>query len=139
MSAPANCPETSQKMISVVIPAYQESAIIGEVIAKTQDVLGSFGAFEILVIDDASTDGTEEAADQAGARVIRHPYNKGNGAAIKTGIRNAQGDIIVFMDGDGQHDPADIPRLLEVMGVYDMVIGARSPRSYSEHPRSRPG
>ena len=135
MPAQTNGSETSQKMISVVIPAYQEVAIIGEVVAKTKKVLGSFETFEILVIDDASTDGTGEAAEQAGARVIRHPYNKGNGAAIKTGIRNARGDIIVFMDGDGQHDAGDIPRLLEYMDVYDMVIGARSPRSYQDWRR----
>jgi len=135
LPAQTNGSEASQKMISVVIPAYQEVAIIGEVVTKTKIVLGSFEAFEILVIDDASTDGTGEAAEQAGARVIRHPYNKGNGAAIKTGIRNAQGDIIVFMDGDGQHDAVDIPRLLEYMDVYDMVIGARSPRSYQDWRR----
>jgi len=135
LSAQTNGSETSQKMISVVIPAYQEVAIIGEVVTKTKKVLGSFETFEILVIDDASTDGTGEAAEQAGARVIRHPYNKGNGAAIKTGIRNARGDIIVFMDGDGQHDAVDIPRLLDYMDVYDMVIGARSPRSYQDWRR----
>jgi glycosyltransferase involved in cell wall biosynthesis len=95
----------------------------------------AYEEYEILVIDDASTDDTAAVAAQAGAHVISHPYNKGNGAAIKTGIRAAGGDIIVFMDGDGQHDPRDIPRLLEHMGTYDLVIGARSPRSYQDWGR----
>lgn len=121
-----------EKKITVVIPAYQEAKVIGQVVTKTLEVLAAFPQAEVLVVDDASTDDTGRIAEQAGARVIRHPYNKGNGAAIKTGIRAAQGDVIVFMDGDGQHDPADIPRLVEPIGVYDMVIGARSPRSYHD-------
>lgn len=114
----------------MVIPAYQEEGAIGQIVTKAAEVLAAYPHTEILVIDDASADDTGKVAEKAGARVIRHPYRKGNGAAIKTGIRAAQGDIIVFMDGDGQHDPADIPRLLEHTGVYDMVVGARSPRSY---------
>jgi glycosyltransferase involved in cell wall biosynthesis len=124
-----------QKKITVVIPAFHEEAIIGAVVAQVSEVLKPYAAAEILVIDDGSPDETGAAAARAGARVIRQPYNKGNGAAIKTGIRNAQGDIIVFMDGDGQHDPADIPRLVAHMDEYEMVIGARSPRSVSEWHR----
>ena len=81
---------------------------------------------EIIVIDDGSQNRTAENAVQAGAIVYRHPYNIGNGAAIKSGIRVASGDILVFMDADGQHDPADIQQLLAFFPDYDMVVGART-------------
>jgi glycosyltransferase involved in cell wall biosynthesis len=84
---------------------------IGAVMAKMRR------PYEILVIDDGSSDGTAAKAREAGARVISHPYNIGNGAAVKTGIREARGRVIVMMDADGQHDPADIPRLLEDRAV----------------------
>jgi glycosyltransferase involved in cell wall biosynthesis len=81
---------------------------------------------EILVVDDGSSDETAKLAQAAGARVIRHPYSMGNGAAIKTGARAANGEILVFLDADGQHDPADIPRLLAKLDQgYDMAVGAR--------------
>jgi glycosyltransferase involved in cell wall biosynthesis len=121
--------------ISVVIPAFCEEAAIGSVVAQVFEVLRPYSEVEVLVIDDGSPDGTGAAAARAGARVIRQPYNKGNGAAIKAGIRNVVGDVIVFMDGDGQHNPADIPRLLAEMDEYEMVIGARSPRSVSQWHR----
>jgi glycosyltransferase involved in cell wall biosynthesis len=91
--------------------------------------------YEILVIDDGSTDETALRAQNAGARVISHPYNIGNGAAVKTGIRQAKGDILVMMDGDGQHNPEDIPKLLEKIGPYDMVVGARTGDSESHFHR----
>jgi glycosyltransferase involved in cell wall biosynthesis len=81
---------------------------------------------EVLVVDDGSKDQTAASAESAGARVVRHPYNKGNGAAVKTGIRSAKGEIVLLMDADGQHDPADIERVLAGMDVHDMVIGARA-------------
>ncbi len=84
---------------------------------------------EIFVVNDASTDDTVKIAQEAGAWVFSHPYNMGNGAAVKTGIRMATGDKIVLIDGDGQHNPEDIPRLLEASKNYDMVVGARSPRT----------
>jgi glycosyltransferase involved in cell wall biosynthesis len=109
--------------VSVVIPAKNESAAIGALIPR----IAALGVVdEILVVDDGSSDETAAIAAQAGARVVRHPYSMGNGAAIKSGARAACGDVLVFMDGDGQHDPADIPRLLARLDEgYDMVVGAR--------------
>ena len=109
--------------VSVVIPAYNEEEAIGPLVAE---VVRAGGWQEVLVVDDASTDRTAERAAAAGARVVRHPYNKGNGAAVKTGVREARGEVVLLMDGDGQHDPADMSRLAEPIGVHDMVIGARS-------------
>ena len=80
------------------------------------------------MVDDGSTDSTAARARAAGARVVRHPYNKGNGAAVKTGIREAQGDVVLLMDADGQHDPAEASKLIEPIGIHDLVIGARSAR-----------
>ncbi len=109
--------------ISVVLPAKNESGAIGQTIAQIQQLQL---AHEIIVVNDGSTDKTQYVAEQAGAKVVTHPYSKGNGAAIKTGARNATGDIIIFMDADGQHDPNDIPRLLEKINEgYDLVVGAR--------------
>ena len=109
--------------ISLVIPAYNESEIIGQVVVA---LLGSARWREVLVIDDGSTDDTAGAAEAAGARVIRHPYNKGNGAAIKTAIRNARGEFLLIVDGDGQHRPADALRVAAELGVFDLVVGART-------------
>ena len=93
-------------------------------------------AAELIVIDDGSSDDTAEVARLAGADVYRHPYNIGNGAAIKSGIRAATGDILVFMDGDGQHHPEDIARFIEKFPEYDMVVGARSLRHQSSVVRA---
>jgi glycosyltransferase involved in cell wall biosynthesis len=109
--------------VSVVIPAMDESATIGDVVTQLR---ASARWHEILVIDDGSTDQTVERARAAGATVIRHPYNKGNGAAVKTGIRNAAGEFILIMDGDGQHPPADAVRIVTRLGEFDLVIGART-------------
>lgn len=109
--------------ISVVLPAKNESGAIGQTIQQLQQL---HLVNEIIVVNDGSTDDTCFVAEQAGAKVISHPYSKGNGAAIKTGARHAQGEIIIFMDADGQHDPQDIPRLLEKINEgYDLVVGAR--------------
>jgi glycosyltransferase involved in cell wall biosynthesis len=109
--------------VSVVVPAMNEAGAIGTVVRE----LSAVAAWrEILVIDDGSTDGTAAEAAAAGARVVRHPYNKGNGAAVKTGIRQAAGDYILIMDGDGQHNPADALRLVAPLGEYDLVVGARA-------------
>ncbi len=108
---------------SVVIPAFNEAASIGEVV---RDLAAAAPWREILVIDDGSSDDTGTQAAAAGARVLRHPYNKGNGAAVKTGIREAAGAFILIADGDGQHRPADATRLVSHLGSYDLVVGARS-------------
>ena len=110
-------------LVSVVIPAKDEGSVIGGLLER----IAALGlAHEIIVVDDGSGDDTARVAAQAGARVISHPYSRGNGAAIKSGARAASGEVIVFMDGDGQHDPADIQRLLgRLEQGYDMVVGAR--------------
>jgi glycosyltransferase involved in cell wall biosynthesis len=111
--------------VTVVIPAFNEEASIAAVV----EALKSRATWnEILVVDDGSTDQTGPRAAAAGARVIRHPYNKGNGAAVKTGIREARGDVVLLMDGDGQHDPDDAATLAARIGDHDLVIGARSAR-----------
>ncbi len=111
---------------SIVIPAFNEAASIGTLISALS---GAASWHEVLVIDDGSTDATGDQASAAGARVIRHPYNKGNGAAVKTGIRQALGRFILIVDADGQHRPADAARLVSHLDAYDLVVGARSGRS----------
>lgn len=111
--------------VSVVIPAYNEEGAIGttvrEVLAQVPDLR------EVIVVDDGSSDDTAGIAEAAGAKVIRSPYNKGNGAAVKAGLRAAAGDVVVMMDGDGQHSAKDVVRLLEQIELgHDMCVGART-------------
>ncbi len=109
---------------SIVIPAKNEEAGLSKTLPSLRQL---YPDAEVIVVDDGSTDGTPQVCRDAGVTVISHPYSKGNGAAIKTGARAAKGDYIVFMDGDGQHDPADIERLLaKVDEGYDLVVGSRS-------------
>ena len=110
--------------VSIVIPVFNEAHVLGAVIEKIRAL--DLAQAEIIVIDDGSTDGSAEVALNAGASVIRHPYNIGNGAAVKSGIRAARGELIVLMDGDGQHKPEDIPKLLAAASDYHMVVGARA-------------
>jgi glycosyltransferase involved in cell wall biosynthesis len=107
---------------SIVVPAFQEASAIGAVVGA----LEAAGPWhEIIVVDDGSSDETGARATAAGATVLRHPYNKGNGAAVKTGVRHATGEHVLIVDGDGQHRPADARRLVERLGEYDLVVGAR--------------
>ncbi|MDJ0783396.1 MAG: glycosyltransferase family 2 protein [Desulfosarcinaceae bacterium] len=108
--------------VSIIIPAFNESHCIGHLIESIKEL---YPHFEVVVVDDGSSDATAQVAAAAGATVYRHPYNIGNGAAVKTGIRKARGQKLVFMDGDGQHDPRDIRILLEALKTHDLVVGAR--------------
>jgi glycosyltransferase involved in cell wall biosynthesis len=110
--------------ISIVIPIFNEAGTLAELLDRVQSLKPA--RTELIVVDDGSTDGSAEVALNAGASVIRHPYNIGNGAAVKSGIRAARGRLIVLMDGDGQHQPEDISKLLAEAAKYHMVVGARA-------------
>jgi glycosyltransferase involved in cell wall biosynthesis len=109
--------------VSVIVPAFNEAGGIKEVVAALAE---AEPWHEIIVVDDGSTDGTAERAAAAGAVVVRHPYNKGNGAAVKSGIRRATGEFVMIIDGDGQHRADDARRIVSRLGEYDLVIGARA-------------
>lgn len=109
--------------VSVVLPAKNEAGAVGQTVQRIKqlDIIS-----EIIVVNDGSSDNTVKVAEQSGARVVSHPYSKGNGAAIKTGARTATGEVIIFMDADGQHNPEDIPQLIsKIEQGYDLVVGAR--------------
>ncbi len=116
--------ESVQKeRLSIVLPARNEAVGLNRVLPE---LAVRHPEAEILVVDDGSTDDTVAVCKRNGVRVVSHPYSIGNGAAIKTGARHAQGGIVVFMDADGQHDPADVARLLAKLAEgYEMVVGAR--------------
>lgn len=118
--------------VTVLLPAYNEAGGIGDTVARIRALHPDF---EILVVDDGSTDATVQEAMAAGANVWPHPYNIGNGAAIKTGLRCARGEWVVMMDADGQHQPEDIARLLEYKDRFDMVVGARTRHSVTSTHR----
>ncbi|HKT31705.1 MAG TPA: glycosyltransferase family 2 protein [Gammaproteobacteria bacterium] len=110
--------------LSIILPAKDEAAALPGVLSGLRKL---YPQAELLVVDDGSTDGTAKMAAKHGARVVSHPYAMGNGAAIKSGARAAGGDILVFMDADGQHNPDDVARLLERLTQgFDMVVGART-------------
>jgi glycosyltransferase involved in cell wall biosynthesis len=117
---------------SIVIPAFNESASIGPLVTTLR---AAAPWREIIVVDDGSEDQTEARAAAAGADVIRHPYNKGNGAAVKSGLRRASGDYVLIIDADGQHPPADAVRLVSHLGAYDLVVGARSAQTQATTAR----
>ena len=118
--------------VSIIVPAFNEEPAIAPLV----EALRAGGAWhEIIVVDDGSSDATAERARGAGATVVRHPYNKGNGAAVKTGIRSASGEYVLIVDGDGQHQAADAARLVSHLGEYDLVIGARSTDTQATHLR----
>lgn len=109
--------------LSIILPAKNEGSNLDPLLDELEKVVPEA---EIIVVDDGSADFTMDICARHGVKRIAHPYSIGNGAAVKTGARNATGDRLVFMDADGQHDPADIPRLLaQLEQGYDMVVGAR--------------
>ena len=114
---------TVREQTSVLIPAFNEESAIADIIRKVHS-LGNWK--EIIVVDDGSSDRTSDEAKKAGATVIQHPYNKGNGAAVKTAIRKATGKFILLMDADGQHSPNDIVKLTDRLSDHDLVVGSRS-------------
>jgi glycosyltransferase involved in cell wall biosynthesis len=120
--------------ISVVLPARDEAIALTSLLPGIRKVCPDA---EVIVVDDGSDDDTRKIALSAGARVVSHPYPLGNGAAVKTGARVARGDVLVFLDADGQHDPADVPRLLQRLGDgYEMVVGARNRASQASTGRA---
>lgn len=110
--------------VSIVVPAKNEAENLRRWLPRLVD-MGCYD--ELIVVDDGSTDATASVAQEHGAKVLRHELSMGNGASIKHGFREATGDWVLFMDGDGQHQPEDIPRFLEAMrgSKADMVVGAR--------------
>ena len=119
--------------VSVIIPALNEA---GSITALVNAVREHLPEAEVLIVDDGSADETGPLAVQAGARVIRHPVSRGNGAAVKTGARSATREILVFMDADGQHQPKDIPQLLACLALgHDLVVGTRSASAHANAAR----
>ena len=122
--------------ISIIIPAYNEAQNLRVLLPEIKKIsLTSDNPLEIIVVDDGSEDDTEKVARDEGAHVLKHPYNMGNGAAIKTGLRNATGDVCVFIDADLQHPPQEIYKLIEPLGEYEMVIGVRRSSAQKLHRR----
>lgn len=120
---------TNNMRLSIIIPAKNEAAVILDVVSSVRHI---YEDAEIVVVDDGSTDDTRNLAEQAGARVVSHPVSLGNGAAIKAGARAATGEILVMMDGDGQHRAEDIATLTDKLAEgYDMAIGARDSGSHA--------
>ncbi len=125
--------ETAGQSLSIIIPAKNEAAAIGDVVRTAR---AEFPDAEILVVNDGSSDDTAAVAEQAGAKVISHPVSLGNGASIKTGARAASADILAMLDGDGQHDPKNLGKLLAKLDEgYDMAIGARDSGSHANFGR----
>lgn len=120
--------------ISVIIPAYNEDPGIRGVLDK-MIALGYHQNYEIIVVDDGSSDDTYNIARSYPVKVIRHTVNKGYGASLKTGIRKATGDYVIMMDSDGQHDPELIPELVHMLEEHDMVIGTRDKASFQVKTR----
>ncbi|MDQ6604452.1 MAG: glycosyltransferase family 2 protein, partial [Chloroflexota bacterium] len=119
--------------LSIVIPAYNEAVGIRAVLAR---VCGDYPDAEVIVVDDGSADATGDQLQGLPVHIVRHPYNKGNGASVKTGIRAARGDYVLLLDADGQQEPADIGKLLIHTGVYDLIVGARTKTSHQNRMRA---
>ena len=112
--------------VSIVIPAYNEEETIGSVIDQIISVMDKAGVTnEIIVVDDGSTDETVQVIQERAVQLVRHPFNKGYGAALKTGMRRAKYDTIAIVDADGTYPAEDLPKLVSGIGEWDMVVGAR--------------
>lgn len=121
------CADTSQSAATIVVPAYNEEGAIGPVLEHIREVMDNSGIpYQLLVVDDGSTDRTVEIAQSKGVEVVRHPTNQGYGAALKAGIRHAQHEAVVITDADGTYPNEEIPRLIRLVADYDMVVGART-------------
>ena len=118
----------ASKKTSIVIPAYNEKDVIGGFLERIEEA-GLHQRYEILVVDDGSDDGTDEMIGKYPVKLLRHHVNKGYGAALKTGIRSAEGERVIIMDSDGQHDPQYADAVNELLEEYDLVIGERSAAS----------
>lgn len=132
---------TAKIDLSIILPMYNEEKAIPQTLRR---LLALFDGplrettYEIIVVDDGSSDNSAAAVRQVGdpaIQLVQHPYNIGNGATVKTGIRHACGQVLVMMDADGQHPPEDVPRLLAHIGRFDMVVGARTKESDSDWHR----
>ena len=124
---------SSSGNISVIIPAKNEADSLDSLLPAIKQVISQS---EIIVVNDGSSDHTKHVCDKHGVRSINNPYNKGNGAAIKSGARAAKNDILVFLDADGQHKPEDIPRLVDkLLEGFDMIVGARDFKSQASFAR----
>ena len=124
--------------VSLIIPAYNEEKAISASLKKIINFMSEhFSDYEIIVVNDASTDRTPEIVSEfKEIMLVSHPYNKGNGSAVRTGIRNAKKEFVVMMDADGQHDIKDITKITELLGVYDCVVGARTESSHGSFHRN---
>lgn len=123
---------TENRKISIVIAAFNEEGAIGDIVKRALNIRN---VKEVIVVDDGSTDKTAEIAKASGATILCNPYNIGNGASVRTGSEYATGEIVVLMDGDGQHDPADIEKLIEHIDKYDMVVAGRTKKYASNFVR----
>jgi glycosyltransferase involved in cell wall biosynthesis len=126
------------RKVSIILPAFNEAESVAGVLGDLRTLAEQREAtdlLEIIVVDDGSTDDTVAIAEREGARVVKHPYNIGNGAAVKAGIRAAGGDVLVLMDADGQHRPEEVPLLLDALENHVMAVGARRPSDQASWAR----
>ena len=133
--------EDNKAGLTIVVPAYNEQDGIGSVLAELHCVMrDSRWLYEVIVVDDGSTDNTAARVDRAQNRLLRHPTNRGYGAALKTGIRHARYAVIAMTDADGTYPNECIPQLLETLqgDEYDMVVGARTGTQVAIPPIRRP-
>lgn len=119
--------ENTALAATIIVPAYNEEESIGPVLDHIQEIMGASGyPYQLLVVDDGSTDRTIEVVQSRGVEAVQHPTNRGYGAAIKAGIRHARHEIIIITDADGTYPNEQIPHLIELLADYDMVVGART-------------